>query len=94
MKLVKEAEKLVNKDRQAEYGSAHDNYGTAELLTETIEIVHSRTKDKPMSASKRGLWFMLFTKIARVVCGKPKRDSFVDMIGYIILIAREYGVKE
>ena len=73
MTILEEAQKAVYGDRQAEYGTVTDNFGTIAQLWSAI----LKTKVTPEQV---GLC-MIQVKVAREMY-KPKRDNLVDIAGY------------
>ncbi len=71
--ILEEARKCVCGDREEDYGSPEDNFGTIALLW-SCYIGHTVTAlDVSM--------MMALLKIARIKAG-TKGDSFVDLAGY------------
>ena len=71
--ILEEAKYVVYGDRQADYGSATDNFNTiAKLWSATLK--HNITPEQV------GLC-MIQVKVARQMF-KPKRDNLVDLAGY------------
>lgn len=71
-----EAQRLVNGDRQADYGSPADNY-------RDIAAVWSGILGQPVTARQAAL-MMVGLKLAREA-HKPKRDNIVDAHGYLLV---------
>ena len=80
MSVLKEADGLVNGDRQASYGHPHTDYTcTADMWS--AMILRRYGVDIPLTPDFACL-MMVAVKLSRE-CGKPKRDNLVDAAGYI-----------
>lgn len=79
MTILEEAQKAVYGDRQADYGTVTDNFGTIAQLWSAV----LKTKVTPEQV---GLC-MVQVKVARQMY-KPKRDNLVDGAGYFATIEK------
>lgn len=83
-KILEEAKQIICNDRNAQYGEPEDNFARiAELWTDYIGV-ELDSYDVCM--------LMVLFKLARLMSGKYKRDSLVDLIGYAACAAE--GRKE
>jgi hypothetical protein len=83
-KILEEAKQIICNDRNAQYGEPEDNFALiAELWTAYIGV--------ELDSYDVGMLMVLF-KLARLMSGKYKRDSLVDLIGYAACAAE--GRKE
>ena len=80
MNVLKEADGLVNGDRQASYGHPHTDYSCTAEMWQAM-ILRRYGADIPITPDFACL-MMVAVKISRE-CGKPKRDNLVDAAGYI-----------
>lgn len=79
------AKMCVCEDRNKQYGEPENNFEViAELWNQYIRRAKGSTMK--LSAYDVGMMMALF-KVGRMESGKPKRDSFVDAIGYIACAA-------
>jgi hypothetical protein len=80
--VLREAEALVNGDRNDTYGDPIDDFRTtAELWTTYIRRIVDRresTKLQPHDVAS----MMLLLKVSRLTWSPEKRDHWVDAIGY------------
>jgi hypothetical protein len=79
MNILKEAENAVYGDRQADYGTVTENFGTIAKLWSAV----LKTEITPEQV---GLC-MVQVKIARQMY-KPKRDNLVDGAGYFATLEK------
>ena len=79
MNILKEAEKAVYKDRQKDYGSVSENFGTIASLWSTVLTTEVTAEQVAMC--------MIQVKVARQI-NKPKRDNLVDIAGYAATIEK------
>lgn len=77
-RLVVEAGRLICGERDKEYGDPAINMGCAGALKRVVRDYAQRT----LSEAEQEALDMLLSKISRSVTGRPKRDTFVDMVGY------------
>lgn len=75
---AKEAEYLVAGPRQADYGSPEANLTLVGRLWAPILGLDAVSAGQVAAC-------MLALKVARVISGGPKHDSYVDMVGYALL---------
>lgn len=80
--ILLEAHKLVNHDRQSNYGHPADDYKTVTEIFNALTGIQLNTRD--------ALLFMVSVKLARLRTnfdgGKLHYDSLVDAIGYLTCI--------
>lgn len=92
--IAQEAHRLVNGDRQSDYGHPRDNYEiVAALFNGYIGGVMLRDGGDwngltPADAAQ----LMLLLKVARFATGAQKRDTVVDEAGYAEVTARVVGI--
>jgi hypothetical protein len=79
MNILQEAEKAVYGDRQADYGTVTENFGTIAKLWSAV----LKTEVTPEQV---GLC-MVQVKVARQMY-KPKRDNLVDGAGYFATLEK------
>lgn len=72
--VLKEADRLINGDRQKSYSHPTDDY------TKTVGAFNALTGHK--LTVKEGMMFMVCVKLSRE-CYKAKRDNLVDACGYL-----------
>ena len=72
--MLREAEKIVTKDRNKEYGGMEDNFFTIARMWSAYKGVHFDPKDVPA--------MMGCVKIARIGSGQVKADNWIDLAGY------------
>lgn len=75
--VLQEADRLINGNRQADYGHPLDNY-------QRIAALWSAILGQPVTAEQAVLC-MVAMKMARL-CHSLKRDSIVDLAGYAGLL--------
>jgi hypothetical protein len=80
--ILLEAHRLVNQDRQANYGHPADDYRTVTEIFDALTGIKLNTRD--------ALLFMVSVKLARLRTnfdgGKLHHDSLLDAIGYLTCI--------
>ena len=77
--VLDEAKRVINGERQDQYGNPEDNF---RLIAEMWSIYLKRgitPKDVAL--------MMHLLKVARIVSGTDKRDSYIDACGYLALAA-------
>lgn len=90
--ILNTAAEYVCKDRDAQYGSAENNFALiGRLWTEYLHST-SLTSDDSISAHDVAIMMSLL-KLARIATGKPKSDNYIDLAGYIAC-AGEIACKE
>jgi len=72
--ILEEADKLVNEDRQKQYGHPYDNWNH-------IASIASAILKKPHTAEEC-IVVLLATKLSREIF-KTKRDNLIDAAGYL-----------
>lgn len=82
-RILAEAAKVVNGDRQHHYGHPADNHGcTAAMWSAYL----SRKYRAPITLDAEDVcWLMVLQKISRQA-NRPKDDNLVDAVGYILNI--------
>lgn len=81
--ILKEVEKCIMSDREAEYGNPEDNFTLiADLWNSFLNAKQDR---KQIQAEDVGIMMSLL-KIARISTGKPKADNYIDLAGYAICV--------
>lgn len=81
--VLREAESVVNGQRNADYGEAGDNLGATARMWQAYRDVIG---DRPLDA-RDVCWFMVMLKAARDAHAR-KRDNLVDGAGYILCAER------
>lgn len=76
--ILREAETLITGDRNKTYGSPVENFANIAALW-NVQIGHKLKE--PITATEVAL-MMAHLKLARMIA-QPKRDNFVDAVGYI-----------
>lgn len=75
---LKSADKCVNGNREQDYGTPEDNFGTiAAMWNAYLHSVHKSDLESHDVAAMMGL-----VKIARISSGHGKEDNWVDLAGY------------
>lgn len=72
--VLKEAELIVNGNREAEYGNAEDNFNTIAMLWSVYTDAEITPKDVAA--------MMILLKVARTKSGHGKDDTWIDIAGY------------
>lgn len=81
--FLDEAKKCVCTDREGQYGTPEDNFGTiAEFWDSYLKSVLNLHEYDSLLDSTDVAAMMALLKIARISTGKPKVDNWVDLIGY------------
>ena len=87
--IASEADRLVNGDRQSDYGHPRDNFSAmADLFNDYIRM-------RGFTVSLDGAdvaQLLLLMKVARFATGSRKRDTVVDQAGYAEVTARVIGL--
>lgn len=81
--ILDEAKRIICGDRDQQYGSPEDNFAT-------IARLWSDYLGHPIEAVDVGIMMTLF-KIARIMTGTHKDDSYIDAIGYMACAAEIAG---
>lgn len=79
--ILHEGAKLTAGDRDKEYGPPSENMACAGDLKATFRHYLARV----MTSAELEAIDMALTKISRLACGKPKRDTYVDAATYIAI---------
>lgn len=78
---LKEAMRLINADRNADYGEPYDNFrDIAEMMTVLLRPV---LKDGTKISCYHVSMMMIAVKLSRMTTSPLKLDSWVDIAGYI-----------
>lgn len=72
---------MTNGDRDDEYGPPHLTMGCAGELKRVFRKFLARE----ITAAEQEALDMVLTKISRLSCGKPKRDTYVDAAAYMAI---------
>lgn len=88
VKILNDGAALTNGDRDDEYGPPANNMACAGELKATFR----RWLARDISPGELEALDMAMTKLSRLACGKPKRDTYVDAATYIA-IAGEVALK-
>ena len=82
--ILDTALKCVNGDRDQQYGSPEDSFKQiAEYWTTYLKAATMMSdSDDNCLRSKDVAAMLALLKIARIACGKPKNDNWVDLAGY------------
>jgi len=75
--ILKQAEKLVTKDRQDIYGHPYVDFGRVAKLTEAI-------RESTLIEELKHALYMIQVKVARLLETPDHEDSIVDLIGYAL----------
>ena len=84
--ILKEAEHIVNGNREAEYGNAEDNFNTIAMLWSVY--IDAKITPKDVAA------MMILLKVARTKSGHGKDDTWIDIAGYAACGAEVMEVQE
>uniref|UniRef100_A0A6M3LQ83 Putative structural protein n=1 Tax=viral metagenome TaxID=1070528 RepID=A0A6M3LQ83_9ZZZZ len=82
--IEEEARRLVNVDRQDTYGPPEENL----LMIARLWTLYLASQIKSGISAKQVAEMMILLKLARNVSGLPRRDNYIDMIGYTIIAER------
>ena len=75
--ILATAEKMVNGDRQTDYGTPENNFQTiANLWDIYLSTMTNRLTGKDVAA------MLALLKIARIASGHAKPDNWIDLAGY------------
>lgn len=75
--ILATAEKMVNGDRQTDYGTPENNFQTiASLWDIYLSTMTNRLTGKDVAA------MLALLKIARIASGHAKPDNWIDLAGY------------
>ena len=75
--ILATAEKMVNGDRQTDYGTPENNFQTiASLWDIYLSTMTNRLTGKDVAA------MLALLKIARIASGHAKLDNWIDLAGY------------
>lgn len=88
--ILDEAKKIINGERQDQYGNPEDNFS---IITEFWGVYNKARKgasDRPLDTAMK----MALLKVARIATGTGTADSFTDACGYIALAADMSNYKE
>lgn len=88
VQILKDAAVLTDGDRNVEYGDPTINMACAGELKDVV----SKYLARAMSPAEREAIDMALSKIARLVTGHPKRDTYVDGACYLA-IAGECAIR-
>lgn len=91
-RVLEDAVKLINGERQDAYGKPEDNFSTIASLW-NLYIENRKVKYSYLLTPHDVAVMMALLKIARIATGTQKRDSYVDAAGYIGLAADLAGEK-
>ena len=82
--VLREAEVLVNGDRNAQYGDPNQDFArTAAMWTAYIGGLIERDGDDWAIETQDVAWMMVLLKASRSTTSPNKRDHYVDAAGYI-----------
>lgn len=80
--ILDEALKCVNGDRNQQYGSPEDSFKQiAEYWTSYLKacgVFSEGIKIEPKDVAA----MLALLKVARIACGQPKYDNWIDLAGY------------
>ena len=79
MSVIKKADKILNNDRQSEYGDPKNNYAKIALMYNLITGDNIHGKDVAI--------IMIITKLVREG-NKHKEDNLIDLCGYAEILNR------
>lgn len=92
LSVLKEAFRVVHKDRQADYGTPSNNHGTTATM---MQAFLSRKYGRPIPFDAEDVCFFHILEKCSRDANKPKRDNIVDIPGYaenINMIRMERGI--
>ena len=84
MNILEEAQKLVDGDRQTEYNSPSECLGKTAELFNSVSNLNIKAQDVAI--------FNICQKLARL-SHTHKRDTIVDIAGYLYILGDKLGVK-
>lgn len=87
--VIEEAARIIDGKRTEDYGKAEDSF---KAIADAWEWYSQNCADDGPLNSLDVAYMMILLKLARLTTGQPKRDSYVDLIGYAALAARIAGV--
>ena len=86
MNSLKEADKIINGDRQNQYGSPEDSFQIiADLWDAYLDGKYEG--DVGIITPLDVAHMMVLFKVARMLGQKPKRDNYIDAQGYLAIAA-------
>ena len=81
--ILDAADKCVNGEREASYGSPENNFATiAAFWTNYIRSVTGIELERLIITPKDVAAMLALLKIARIASGNPKDDNWIDLAGY------------
>lgn len=83
VKVLKEASKLTNGNRDAEYGPPSLQQACAGELKATFRCYLERW----IEPGEQNALDMVMEKLSRLATGQPKRDTYVDAAAYMAIAA-------
>lgn len=87
VQILHEGAALTNGDRDQEYGTPFNNMTCAGEL----KAVFRKWLARDISPGELEALDMVMTKLSRLACGKPKRDTYVDAATYIAIAGEVAG---
>ena len=85
-KALIEASKIINGERQTEYGSAENNFSLIAKLWNIYCSSREVYRKREITAYDVAM-MMAMMKLARIMSGTQKMDSHVDALGYLAFAA-------
>lgn len=76
-----EAKRLINADRNEEYGEPYDNF--SDIASMITVILRSILKDGERVRVEHVAMIMIIVKLSRMTTSPRKMDSWVDIAGYV-----------
>ena len=87
--LTDEALRIVTQDRNGQYGEPEDSFSViADLWSGYLCAIKYNSAEEPLEAADVARMMELLKMARRITADKPKQDSFVDAIGYVLCEAR------
>ena len=76
-----ESKRLINADRNEEYGEPYDNF--SDIASMITVILRSILKDGERVRVEHVAMIMIIVKLSRMTTSPRKMDSWVDIAGYV-----------
>jgi len=78
---LEEAKRLINADRNQEYGEPYDNF--SDIASMITVILRSILKEGERVRVEHVAMIMIIVKLSRMTTSPRKMDSWVDIAGYV-----------
>ncbi len=85
VEILNEASQLVDSDRAEQYGDVNDVMECTSKMWNAFITAKGNVNEEEILLREDVCLFILMNKLARIACGKYKRDNYVDVAGYAAL---------